>query len=128
LRYVIVHITNSPVGTAALEPVSPFKNDVAAPILTIVGAYDMQTTVNDERLRNFLKDIDSLGPAKAAYYPIHLYKESFERPLDPKTGKRQKEDPYPMNWFISDTMRHRMDQRMQTHWRLNNLIKGILGN
>lgn len=128
LRYVIVHITNSPVGTASLETVSPFKNDVAAPILTIVGAYDMQTTVNDKRLQNFLKDIDSMGPAKAAYYPIHLYKESFERPFDPETGKRKKEDPYPMNWFISDTMRHRMDQRLVTHWKLNNLIRGILSH
>jgi hypothetical protein len=126
LRYVILHITNGPVGGSILNPVSPLTNDMAAPLLTIVGAYDMQTTVNDQRLRNFLKDVDSMGPAKAAYYPIHLYKEYFERELDSTTGKRKKEDPYPMNWFISDTMRHRMDARLISNPRLNNLIQGIL--
>lgn len=128
LRYVILHITNSPVGTALLTPVSPLTNDLAAPLLTIVGAYDMQTTVNDQRLRNFLKDIDSMGPAKAAYYPIHLYKSGNERDIDPETGKRKKDDPYPMNWFISDTMRHRMDQRLMTHPKLNQMIRGILNS
>jgi hypothetical protein len=128
LRYVILHITNSPVGTASLKPVSPLTNDLAAPLLTIVGAYDMQTSVNDERLRNLLKDIDSIGPARAAYYPIHLYKPYNEREKDPNTGKRVKEDPYPMNWFISDTMRHRMDQRLMTHPKLNQMIQGILNS
>jgi predicted acylesterase/phospholipase RssA len=128
LRYVILHITNGAVGSAVLQPVSPITNDLAAPLLTMVGAYDMQTTVNDQRLRNLLKDIDSIGPAKAAYYPINLYKSYYEREKDPKTGKWQKEDPYPMNWFISDTMRHRMDKRLQTHARLNQLIQGILSS
>lgn len=128
LRYVILHITNGAVGSAILEPVSPLKNDLAAPLLTMIGAYDMQTTVNDQRLRNLLKDIDSVGPAKAAYYPINLYRSYYERAVDPATGKRKKEDPYPMNWFISDTMRHRMDQRLQTHPRLNQLIQGILAS
>ena len=114
-----------PVSSAFIN--GPLKNDMAAPILTIVGAYDMQTSVNDERLRNFLKDIDSMGPSKAAYYPIHLYAEYFERPIDSATGKRMKEEPYPMNWFISDTMRHRMDKRLTEHYRLNQkLIPGML--
>lgn len=128
LRYVILHITNGSVGSAVLGPVSPIKNDLAAPLLTMVGAYNMQTTVNDQRLRNLLKDIDSIGPAKAAYYPINLYKSYYEREKDPATGKPQKEDPYPMNWFISDTMRHRMDQRLHTHAKLNQLIQGILSS
>jgi len=125
LRFVIVHITNGPVGGSILIPVSPFTNDIAAPLLTMVGAYDMQTTVNDQRLRNFINDIDSMGPSKAVYRPIHLYKEYFEREIDPATGKRKKEAPYPMNWFISDTMRHRMDDRILSSYRLNQLLNDI---
>lgn len=125
LRFVILHITNSPPGSAVLEVVKPLTNDLAAPLKTVIGAYDMQTTVNDRRLVSFLADIDSLGPAKATYLPIHLYKQFSELPLDSATGKRMKEDAYPMNWFISDTMRHRMDRRLLQHPELNQLIKAI---
>jgi hypothetical protein len=93
LKFIVLHITNSPVGSALLEPVSPFKNDLSAPLLTMAGAYDKQTTVNDKRLENFLKDLD---PGKGVYYPIHLYKNGNE-------AQPEREEPYAMNWFISDT-------------------------
>jgi predicted acylesterase/phospholipase RssA len=116
LKFMILHITNSPTGTAWLEPVAPIKNDLSAPMLTMVGAYDKQTTVNDKRLENFLKDLE---PGKGIYYPIHLYRNANET-------LPEKEEPYAMNWFISDTTLKRMDKRLNTQPQLQSLIAGLL--
>lgn len=70
LRFVALHITNSPLGESALTKVSPLSNDLAAPLLTLAGAFDKQTTVNDSRLVSLLADIDS---SRGVYYPISLY-------------------------------------------------------
>ena len=45
IKIVVLHITNSPQGDARIKPVTPFKNDLISPLLTVLGAYDMQTTV-----------------------------------------------------------------------------------
>ncbi len=57
LHFKILHITNSPVilDSNNIKSVAPIKNDMLSPILTIMGAYDMQTTVNDLRLINFIE-------------------------------------------------------------------------
>ncbi len=87
LEFTILHITNSPTGVAALNTVSPLKNDLLSPMLTIMGAYDMQTTVNDKRLENFLTDISDDGIcAGARYIPLHLYKDTEEKR---ETGKKE---------------------------------------
>lgn len=126
LHFRIIHITNSPQGVAKLDAVSPLKNDLMAPVQTIVGAYDMQTTVNDRRLVNFLSDINIQGVCRSAdYYPIHLYKDSGEKEEERKRGDTLVEVPYAMNWFISDTTRIRMDKRLQNQPRLNSLIKAL---
>ena len=72
LRFVVLHITNSPLGESALTKVSPLQNDLAAPLLTLAGAFDKQTTVNDSRLVSLLTDIDS---SRGVYYPLSLYKK-----------------------------------------------------
>ncbi|MFT3826467.1 MAG: hypothetical protein QM731_21280 [Chitinophagaceae bacterium] len=124
LHFRVIHITNSPQGVAKLDEVSTLKNDLMAPALTIVGAYNMQTTVNDRRLVSFLEDINTRGVCKSAdYYPIHLYKDSGEKEAERKRGDTLAEVPYAMNWFISDTTRIRMDMRLQSQPRLNSLIK-----
>ena len=116
LRFIILHITNSPVGSASLEPVAPIKNDLSAPMLTMAGAYDKQTTVNDKRLENFLKDLE---PGKGIYYPIHLYKNGNE-------ALPEKEETYAMNWFISDTTLKRMDKRLDSQPALQGLLKSLV--
>ncbi len=90
---------------------------MSAPLLTLVGAFDKQTTVNDIRLQHLLKDIDS---ARGVYYPIRLYKDKSEN-MD-----TAKENPYVMNWFISDTTRKRMDARLIKQPKLDSLIKSLL--
>lgn len=124
LHLVVLHITNSPVGVAPLGGVGPLKNDLSSPILTVLGAYDMQTTVNDKRLINFLKDIDRDSICKSAeYYPIHLYKDPIEKQEARKRGDTLQEVPYAMNWFISDTTLKRMDNRLLKQPKLQALIK-----
>lgn len=126
LELTILHITNSPTGVAALNTVPPLKNDLLSPLLTIMGAYDMQTTVNDKRLENFLTDLSDDGICGGArYFPIHLYKDTEEKREDRKKGNKVKETPYSMNWFISDTTLRRMDARLISQPNLNKLISEL---
>jgi len=119
LKIVVLHITNSPQGDARVTPITPFNNDLASPLLTVLGAYDMQTTVNDVRLSNYTSDVnqrpDSVPINKALYYPIHLYTDPQER------GDRSK-GPFAMNWFISDSVRNQMDRRLLSQPKLNRMI------
>lgn len=121
LKIVVLHITNSPQGDIHLKPITPFKNDITSPLLTILGAYDMQTTVNDMRLANYTSDINqrpaSVAINKAVYYPIHLYTDPTEK------GDTSK-GPYAMNWFISDSVRREMDERLIKQPKLSRMIKG----
>ena len=127
LQMVVMHITNSPVGVAPLGTVPPIRNDLSSPILTVLGAYDMQTTVNDKRLINFLRDVDRDSVCHGAeYYPVHLYKDAAEKSAARLRGDTLKEVPYAMNWFISDTTLKRMDARLFDHPRLDSLIKRIV--
>jgi hypothetical protein len=126
LHLVALHITNSPVGVAPLTGVTPLKNDLSSPLLTIMGAYDMQTTVNDSRLISFLKDADRNAICKGAeYYPIHLYRDAAEKREEKKKGNTLSENPYAMNWFISDTTLKRMDERLIQQPKLKALINRI---
>lgn len=120
LSLVVLHITNSPQGSIPLKPIGPFVNDLLAPVLTITGAFDMQTTVNDRRLITYIKDVQSrslqVGINSATYLPIHLYN-------DPEiAGDTLANGPYAMNWFISDSVRHQMDRRLQQQPRLRLIL------
>ncbi len=128
LHFKVLHITNSPVNldSSNIKKVAPFKNDMLAPILTIVGAYDMQTTVNDGRLINFLKDINNYSQNKADYIQIPLYKDSIEWKNDPLRERfKDKEPSYAMNWFMSDTTIRRIDKRLANNRKLDSLIRSM---
>ena len=128
INFRVLHITNSPVDldSSNIKPVAPIRNDLAAPLLTIIGAYDMQTTVNDSRLINFLREIDSFTVFRANYTQIPLYKEAYEWVDDPLFTKHKKEPAYAMNWFMSDTTRNRIDKRLFHHRKLDSLIRTML--
>jgi hypothetical protein len=119
LRFHVLHIINSPVGggEAVFSKVAPLKNDLLSPLFAIVGAYDMQTTVNDDRLIHYISDIDSFSGVPADYHQISLYKT----PAEIKTGDPD-EPPYPMNWFMSDTTHQRIWRRLSSEPTLDNLI------
>ena len=127
LHIKILHIVNSPVDLDSmnLRPVPPIKNDLFAPVLTIVGAYDMQTTVNDNRLHNYVKDIRKYSGVVAEDTLISLYKEYSERPKDTLHRRFDKEPAYSMNWFMSDTTRRRIDERLEEQPVLKYLITRV---
>lgn len=121
LALKILHITNSPQAATPLQPIGPFVNDALAPLLTLTGAFDMQTTVNDQRFITFIGDIRS-GATKdgfksVEYIPIHLYN-------DPEiSNDTTSRGPYVMNWYISDSVRNQMDRRLLTQPRLQQLLQ-----
>ncbi|MDP4149135.1 MAG: hypothetical protein Q8927_02030 [Bacteroidota bacterium] len=121
LKFVVLHITNSPMGDPIIKRTRPISNDLFSPALTLFGAYDMQTTVNDRRLENYitaLKRDPQIGSAQ--YTPVSLYRD----PYDPRDNHLRREN-YSMNWFISDTVRRSMDRRLKDQPMLKDLIRSI---
>ncbi|QJB32453.1 hypothetical protein HF324_14060 [Chitinophaga oryzae] len=128
LHFKVLHITNSPVipGQASFRSVAPVKNDLFAPILTIAGAYGMQTTVNDIRLSHYVSDINDYYYKKASYVQIPLYKDSLEWQQDPLRKRFPKGEPsYTMNWFMSDTTIRRINIRLAGNTALSEFISSM---
>ena len=127
LHFKVLHILNSPIiqGSGDQKPVAPIKNDLFAPIATIVGAYGMQTTVNDGRLINYIADINKYYGIPANYTQVSLYKDSAEWSKDPNYRRFKQEPAYSMNWFMSDTTRNRIKDRLDSHPQIDSLIRRI---
>ncbi|HVG40561.1 MAG TPA: patatin-like phospholipase family protein [Chitinophagaceae bacterium] len=127
LHFKVLHIVNSPIDldSANIKKVAPIKNDLLAPILTIVGAYDMQTTVNDARLINFIKDVNNYSGNRADYTLISLYDDAEEWKKNPLNKRFKKDPPYAMNWFMSDTTLHRINKRLNSNRKLDSLIASM---
>jgi hypothetical protein len=96
ITFYVMHISNGPEGDILLKRVNPFVNDLAAPIKTLMGAYGVQTSINDSRLKNYLL---GMYGNNLHYKPINLY-----RPREPLK--------YSMNWVISGRTLDSMDQRL----------------
>lgn len=96
ITFYVMHISNGPEGDILLKKVNPFVNDLAAPIKTLMGAYGVQTSINDSRLKNYLL---GMYGNNLHYKPINLY-----RPQEPLK--------YSMNWVISGRTLDSMDQRL----------------
>jgi hypothetical protein len=96
IAFYVMHISNGPEGDVLLKKVNPFVNDLAAPIQTLMGAYGVQTSINDSRLKNYLRNMYGNG---LHYKPINLY-----RPKEPLK--------YSMNWVISGRTLDSMDKRL----------------
>lgn len=96
ISFYVIHISNGPEGEILLEKVNPFVNDLAAPVKTLMGSYGVQTSINDLRLKNYLRNMYG---NELHYKPINLY-----RPREPLK--------YSMNWVISKRTLDSMDQRL----------------
>ena len=111
----VLHIVNSPVnGSEILEAVPPIKNDLLSPVLTIVGAYDMQTTVNDQRLYHYVGDLQKYYGINAEHRMISLYLDAGD--------SAKTEAAYSMNWFMSDSLRRRIDQRLMNQHAIKTVM------
>ncbi|OQP63069.1 hypothetical protein A3860_03600 [Niastella vici] len=96
INFYVMHISNGPEGDILLKKVNPFVNDLAAPLQTLMGAYGVQTSINDSRLKSYLRN---LYGNELHYKPINLY-----RPKEPLK--------YSMNWVISRRTLDSMDKRL----------------
>lgn len=98
LSCYVMHISNGRGGERLLQKVNPFVNDLAAPIKTLMGSYNVQTSINDSRLKSYLS---SVYRNERHYKPINLYRvnESLT---------------YSMNWVISKRTLDSMDVRLQS--------------
>jgi hypothetical protein len=109
LEFTVIHITNDPLTDSQLSAVNPVVNDLAAPVKTLIGAYGTQTSVNDLRLKRYIKNIYQ-APTDTTYYKlISLYKEN-----DPMK--------YTMSWVISKHVLDAMNQRLYDNPELESLI------
>ena len=98
LSFHVLHISNGRGGELLLKKVNPFVNDLAAPLKTLAGTYNVQTSINDSRLKNYLV---SIYRNNDHYKPINLYR--FRDSLT-----------YSMNWVISKRTLDSMDMRLRS--------------
>jgi predicted acylesterase/phospholipase RssA len=110
LRFTVIHIMNSPEGEPIIEKVHPLKNDLMAPLLTLVGSYSTQTTVNNLRLVKYIEDINK---TRNRYIKINLY-EQYGR------------EDFPMNWTISQHYRRKMDVRLEQNKGVKRVLEDVM--
>ncbi len=104
LSFYVIHSQNGYPFTK-LNKIQPFINDLAAPILTLVGAFGTQTSVNDWRLREYIKDLHR-NSSDTGYYPVNLYSK-----INP--GESEDTVVFPMNWAISNHYINKMKDRLK---------------
>ncbi len=88
LKFYVLHSQNGGNGDKLLKKIHPVWNDLGSPLLTMVGGFTTQTSVNDLRLKRYMQDIYR-NTGETGYFRINLY-----------TNKKN-EEQYPMNWAIS---------------------------
>jgi len=94
-KFYVVHLRNSPLKEKKYKKVPPLLNDLAAPLITLMGSYGAQTNFNDHRLKIFLEQ------QKGIYRSVNLYVN--------------KTDEYPMNWSLSTVAIQKMDASLKAH-------------
>jgi predicted acylesterase/phospholipase RssA len=85
IEFYVIHISNTEPKKRNFSPVNPIANDLLAPVRTLMGSYGTQTTINDQRLKNYLTDWYGND---SHYTNIDLY----------RNGQKIR---YTMNWVIS---------------------------
>ncbi len=111
-QFYVIHLSNTPYTRSKDDKaasIHPTLNDLATPLLTLAGSYNSQTSVNDARLINYLKE---LNKERNSYIIFNLY--------DPT-----KTENISMNWVISDRVRTKMDQRKREKPGLDELIRRL---
>ncbi len=99
LRFYVLHSQNGGNGDKLLRKIHPVWNDLGAPVLTMMGAYGTQTSVNDLRLKTYMQDMYR-GTKETGYFSINLY------------SNRKTAEEYPMNWAISKYYIRKMNEKL----------------
>lgn len=93
LKFYVIHAENGWSGGGKITKVHPVINDLAAPLLTLVGAYGTQTSVNDWRLVKYMEGAYQ-NTKDTGYREVNLY--------SPLTDSTKNTEEFPMNWVISN--------------------------
>jgi len=110
VRPVVVHLANTaPPRKEDFTGLHPLANDLAAPLLTVLGTYSAQTNINDQRLQNYL--CEAYG-GLAVYLDINLYEQA-------------KKEEFSMSWSVSRSMADRMDAQAMDHPGVNALLGSL---
>lgn len=116
VNYVVIHLQNTADPTPKQGKIHPAVNDLMAPIVGITQVRTMQTRVNNERLKRYLKTRypEDLEVHWINYNLIDEYEKEMRHALGPKLM-----EDYSMNWVLSDSIQRRMqrevDVRFQEH-------------
>lgn len=113
LRPIVIHISNSPPPKPEQKGnVHPLSNDLAAPLLTVLGTYSSQTNINDQRLEAHLDRVFKDIPH--AYIEINLYQQA-------------QEEEFSMSWSMSTRMRERLDALALRHPAVQQVFDALDG-
>jgi hypothetical protein len=93
LDFRLIYLSNYG-PTTEDAPLSRFTNDLATPLMTVLGTYGSQTDIGNKRLINLINNPDT-----TRFTEFNLFSQTDT--LD-----------YPMNWVISDFNLGRMDARL----------------
>ncbi|MFI5129335.1 MAG: patatin-like phospholipase family protein [Chitinophagales bacterium] len=103
LEFHVIHISNTEPKNLKFVKINPIANDLLAPLRTLLGSYGTQTTINDQRLRNFLS---GLYGNDTHYTNIDLYRDNLNI-------------KYSMNWVIPrsqlDSMTSNLKRNIDVH-------------
>lgn len=97
LRFRILYLSNGPVISKSQKGIHPLVNEMAAPVLTVLGTYTSQTSINNERLFTFMRRAN--WTRKTVELNLYTKADTVEQ--------------YPMNWVISDYNLYRMRARLE---------------
>jgi len=99
IEFQVIYISNGN-ASSTFKTLHPLVNDLAAPLLTILNTYGMQTTFSNKKLEKYQRE--SPFSRKKELRPINL-------PVYPDTDTI----PYPMNWVISRYNINRMNENVK---------------
>ena len=99
VEFQLIYISNGN-ASSTFKTLHPLVNDLAAPLLTILNTYGMQTTFANIKLEEY---------QRKNQYRSSIPVEAFNLPIDPND-----KIPYPMNWVISQYNINRMDKNVDS--------------
>jgi hypothetical protein len=113
MQFYVLHLSNTPYSVSdGSRKIHPTLNDLATPLLTLAGSYNSQTSVNDARLINYLKE---LNKERNSYLIFNLYRKDTIENIS-------------MNWVISEKARNAMLQRVKQKKSLDSIISRLNRN
>ncbi len=103
----ILHFNNSKLGRNAAKDINPVANDLASPLLTLIGIQGANTSTSDGVLADYFEDQFSRWEGKDS--PVNANSRSIEYNLYAlPTLYKRKEEIYPMSWVLSEYQMSRM--------------------